>query len=169
MNIRSITSEDVFGFFTMMCHLDEETEYMMYEPGERKEKTKDLAPLRSTIEAAVSGGDLLLVAVTDSGEIVGYMWAERGDLNRVKHTAYIVIGIRKAYRGQGIGTEFFRRVDIWARNKGIVRLELTVECPNTDAIKLYQKQGFVIEGTRSKSMKVDGEFVDEYYMGKILD
>lgn len=28
--------------------------------------------------------------------------------------------------------------------------------------------GFEIEGIRPKSMKVNGRFVDEYYMGKIL-
>jgi len=26
-----------------------------------------------------------------------------------------------------------------------------------------------VEGVRPKSMKVNGRFVDEYYMGKILD
>lgn len=37
-----------------------------------------------------------------------------------------------------------------------------------NAVKLYQKCGFQIEGTREKSMKVDGEFIDEYYMAKIF-
>ena len=56
----------------------------------------------------------------------------------------------------------------WARGKGLVQLELTVECLNVNAVKLYEKCGFQIEGIREKSMKVDGEFVDEYYMAKLL-
>jgi len=40
-----------------------------------------------------------------------------------------------------------------------------VECPNTGAKALYDKIGFRGEGTRPKSMKVDGRLVDEYYMG----
>ena len=152
-----------------MCLLDEETDYMMYEPGEREEKTKDLNRLRANIDAAVNGGDLLLVAENEGGDIVGYIWAERGSLNRVRHTAYIVVGIRQAYRRQGIGSEFFRRLDEWARENGIIRLELTVECVNADAVRLYEKQGFFIEGTRNSSMRVNGEFVDEYYMAKILN
>ena len=169
MMIRDIRAGDAGSFFEMMCRLDEETEYMMYEPGERREKTPNLDRLKARIEGAVSGGDLLVVADTGDGEIIGFLWAERGSLNRVKHTAYIVTGIRQAYRGQGLGTAFFRRLEDWAAENGVTRLELTVECENTQAVSLYEKMGFRIEGTRPKSMKVSGRFVDEYYMGRILD
>ena len=107
-----------------------------------------------------------MVAETGTGEIVGYIWAERGKLNRIKHTAYIVIGIRRAYQRRGLGSEFFCLLDKWAKENGIVRLELTVECDNTGAKHLYEKHGFAVEGIRPKSMKVNGRFVDEYYMGK---
>ena len=169
MIFRTLTGNDTEAFFEMMCRLDEETEYMMYEPGERREKTKNLDRLRANIEGAHSGGDFLLAAVTEDGQIAGFIWASRGDLNRVLHTAYIVTGIRKAWRRQGIGTEFFHRLDAWARANGLVRLELTVECPNTGAKALYEKHGFTVEGVRPKSMKVNGTYVDEYYMGKILE
>ena len=169
MIYRTLTENDTEAFFEMMCRLDEETEYMMYEPGERREKTKNLDRLRANIEGANSGGDFLLAAVTEDGEIAGFIWASRGNLNRVLHTADIVTGIREAWRRQGIGTEFFNRLDAWARANGLVRLELTVECPNTGAKALYEKHGFTVEGVRPKSMKVNGAYVDEYYMGKILE
>ena len=38
MFIRPITLDDVENFYHMMSRLDEETEYMMYEPGERRKK-----------------------------------------------------------------------------------------------------------------------------------
>ena len=60
-------------------------------------------------------------------------------------------------------------LDEWAGKNGIVRLELTVKCVNTGAKHLYEKNEFTVEGVRPKSMKVNGRFVDEYYMGKILD
>ena len=166
--IRPITASDTENFYRMMCLLDEETDTMMYEPGERQARTKDLSRLEATIEAAVSGGDLLLVSVNEHDEITGYLWADRGKLNRVLHTAYIVAGIRKGYRHLGIGAEFFRLLDNWAVENGVIRLELTVECTNLEAIALYEKQGFQKEGLRTKSMRVNGSFRDEYYMGKIL-
>ena len=168
MVVRSIKCEDAESFFNMMCILDNETPFMMYEPGERIKKTSDISGLSGKINDALSGSDLLLVAEDNNQEIVGYIWAERGQLNRILHTAYIVVGIRESYRHQGIGTEFFKRLDEWARKNGVVRLELTVECANTAAIHLYEKNGFAVEGKRVKSMKLDGKFVDEFYMAKLL-
>ena len=40
---------------------------------------------------------------------------------------------------------------------------------NERALDLYKKMGFKIEGLKEKSMIVDGKYVDEYYMGKIID
>ena len=97
------------------------------------------------------------------------MSAQRGEYNRILHSAYIVVGIKKTYQGQGIGREFFALLDDWARENDIIRLELTVECKNVNAINLYKKCGFKKEGLREKSMKVDGVFVDEYYMAKIIE
>lgn len=168
MIFRKIRENDTAAFFQMLCRLDEETEYMMYEPGEREIRTPDTQRLRSNIKAADELGDLLLGAVNEQGEIVGFIWAERGKLNRILHTAYIVTGIRREYRRQGIGNEFFDRLEDWAEENGVIRLELTVECENTNAVKLYEKHGFLIEGTRAGSMKVNGRLVDEYYMGKLI-
>lgn len=165
MFIRPITLDDVENFYHMMCWLDEETEYMMYEPGERQLKSNNLDDLKERIEVAVSGEDFLMVVVNDNEEIVGYIWAERGKMNRISHTAYIITGIRKAYHRQGIGSKFFNMLYEWAGENGIVRLEFV----NTGAKHLYEKNGFIVEGVRPKSMKVNGRFVDEYYMGKILD
>lgn len=169
MLIRTITGNDTEKLYQMLCQLDEETDYMMYEPGERQRRTKSSDQLRTHIEEASSGTDYILVAENDGGEIVGFLWAERGKLNRILHTAYVVVGIREGYRRRGIGTDFFSKLDKWAKTNGIVRLELTVEFANTLAKSLYERHGFKVEGVRSKSMKVNGEFVDEYYMSKIID
>ena len=56
----------------------------------------------------------------------------------------------------------------WAKENSVIRLELTVECHNEAARKLYEKSDFKVEGIRAKSMLVKGEVVDEYYMAKIL-
>lgn len=67
-----------------------------------------------------------------------------------------------------MGLCLFREMDIWAMNNGIVRLELSVMTHNQAALGLYTKSGFEIEGTKRKSLIIDGEWVDEYYMSKIL-
>jgi RimJ/RimL family protein N-acetyltransferase len=39
---------------------------------------------------------------------------------------------------------------------------------NLAAIALYQKAGFRTEGTRRRSLYVDDEYVDEYWMAKLI-
>jgi len=55
MFIRPITLDDVENFYHMMCRLDEETEYMMYEPGERQLKANNLDDLKERIKLAFLG------------------------------------------------------------------------------------------------------------------
>lgn len=168
MIIREIETRDIKSFFDMMCQLDQETEFMMYEPGERLEKLADLIVFEKNMNDAIGEGDLILVSENNDGEIVGFLWAERGKLNRVRHTAYIVTGIRKAFRHRGLGTAFLEKTDEWAVKEKITRLELTVECQNVDAVNLYKHAGFAIEGTRKKSMRVNDSDIDEYYMAKLF-
>jgi RimJ/RimL family protein N-acetyltransferase len=40
---------------------------------------------------------------------------------------------------------------------------------NEVALKLYKKMGFKIEGLKERSMIVNGEYIDEYYMAKLID
>jgi len=155
---------DAESFWQMKSDLDKETKYMMYEPDER---IRDIKRIENIINQSTSGDNLLLFA-EDEGEIVGYISAQRGGLRRNKHTAYIVIGIRRAYQRKGIGTQFFDILNDWAKKSNIKRLELTVMCLNTGAKRLYEKYGFVIEGTKKCSMLVDGKYIDEYYMSRIL-
>lgn len=163
---RKISEKDAEQFFDMMSRLDCETDFMMYEPGERMQTSRPEC-LSEDIQRGLTDGDFLLAAVDDE-KIAGYLWAERGQYRRIAHTAYVVVGILEEYRGHGIGTALFMQLEEWARREKLVRLELTVQSRNVGAVHLYQKCGFRIEGMKEKSMIVNGEFVDEYYMAKLL-
>jgi len=164
---RNLKTEEAQEFWNLMNQLDYETKYMLYEPGERKEKANNIAALESRIRSTLEGDDLLLVAEADN-KLVGYISADKGFVNRIAHSAYIVVGILKEYSNRGIGTELFKRLDAWAQEKKMTRLELTVVCENEAAKHLYEKSGFEIEGIKRNSVFVDGRYLDEYYMGKIV-
>jgi ribosomal protein S18 acetylase RimI-like enzyme len=91
-----------------------------------------------------------------------------GNVKRTKHSAYLVIGILKEYRGQGIGTALFQSLEELAINHNISRLELTVVTQNDAGIALYKKSGFEIEGTKRNSLMIDRTPLNEYYMSKLL-
>lgn len=163
---KNIETEDIEAFWDFLIALDSETVYMMYEPGERDKKTS-LSELKEDVRSNVIHGEDFLCIAVDDGRIVGYLRAERGKFNRTHHTAYIVTGILKSHRRMGIGTAFFAKLDKWAEENGILRLELSVERSNEAAKHLYEKNGFSVEGIRKDAMCVGGQYVDEYYMAKI--
>ncbi|GAA0180966.1 GNAT family N-acetyltransferase [Clostridium sediminicola] len=164
MIIRRVEIKDSERFLNMLIQLDNETNNMMFEPGERK---TTIEKMKSNISNIDNSKALTLVA-EDKGNIIGFLSAERGFANRIKHSAYIVIGLLKDYRGRNIGVKFFEEMEKWALECNITRLELTVMTHNEGAIRLYSKMGFKIEGTKEKSLIVNGKYVDEYYMGKTL-
>lgn len=167
MIYKKIEIKEMEHFWSLLNALDAETNFMMYEPNERKQHM-DIQELETDIyHNVIHGNDFLQIAKVDN-KIVGYLRAERGEFHRNFHTAYIVVGVLNEYQGKGIGTTFFENLEKWAKANAVIRLELTVECHNEAARKLYEKSGFKVEGIRAKSMLVNGEFVDEYYMAKIL-
>jgi Acetyltransferases, including N-acetylases of ribosomal proteins len=164
MIIRKIKEEDSEKFLNMLKSLDYETKSMMYEPGERKTSIEEM---KLNIKNIYASNSLMLIA-EEEDNIIGFLSAERGFANRIKHSAYIVIGILKDYRGKKIGTKLFKELMDWALVNDITRLELTVMTHNEGAIKLYKEMGFKIEGLKENSLMVDGKYIDEYYMAKVL-
>lgn len=164
MLIRKVKEDDSQAFLAMLLQLDCETKNMMYEPGER---SRDVIKIHNNIKSSIEKDNLLLCAVWEN-EIVGFISAMKGSFYRNRHSAYIVIGLLEKARSKGFGGQFFEQLLSWAKEQGLTRLELTVRCDNTTAIALYQKNGFEIEGTKHRSLFIDGEYVDEYYMGLLL-
>ena len=74
------------------------------------------------------------------------------------------------YFGRGLGTEATRLILAHAFEKvGLHRIELTVFAFNPRARRVYDKVGFVLEGTRRKALRWDGEWVDAQIMGILAD
>ena len=161
MEIRKLKYTDANDFYDCLKIIDSETDFMMFEPDERiwnEEK----------IVKNLKDENNLFLGVVDNEKIVGFLSANRGAFRRIKHTAYVVIGLQKSYCNRKIGTKLFQKLDEWAIQNEIIRLELTVECENKLAIRLYEKSGFTIEGVKKKTMYVNGKYVDEYMMSKIF-
>ncbi|MBA7581307.1 GNAT family N-acetyltransferase [Candidatus Atribacteria bacterium 1244-E10-H5-B2] len=161
--VRNIREDDAEKFLSMLIQLDNETKLMLYEPEERK---RDIDKMRLMIKEAHPSS--FIYVVEDDGKLVGFLSAKRGHVNRIKHRAYIVIGIMKSYTGKGIGKRLFNELDNWTVSNGVTRLELTVMKHNERAINLYKKIGYKVEGVREKSVVIDGDYIDEYYMAKII-
>lgn len=166
ITIRPIVESDAEAFLALRCALDEETPFMMLEPGERTTSVDDT---RRQIQAVLACDNATILVAEIDGELVGVVTANGGEYRRNHSTAYVVAGVRQAWAGQGVGTRLFAALDEWARRSRIHRLELTVMTHNRRAIALYKKMGYTVEGLLQDTLLVDGRWVDEYGMAKIIE
>lgn len=165
--IRAIRESDAAAFLALLRLLDRETSFMLYEPDERQTTvTQQLAAIRRLAEQP---NRAIFVAETAAGDLAGHVAGLGGGVRRNAHKADVVIGVAQEYAGQGLGTRLMVHLELWARAIGLHKLELTVIADNARAIALYRKMGFVEEGRQVDSLRVDGRYVDELSMGKLLD
>ncbi|HLO18608.1 MAG TPA: GNAT family N-acetyltransferase [Anaerolineales bacterium] len=166
MNIRPIRESDSEKFLLLGRLLDQETQFMMLEPGERTLTTEEQD---QRIRRVLSQDNQMIFVAENENRLIGFLGAYGGGFRRNRHCAYIVIGILQDYVGQGIGRQLFEALEEWAIHQKLHRLELTVMCHNERAIRLYQKMGFKTEGVKQDSLWINGKYVDEYYMARILN
>ncbi len=87
---------------------------------------------------------------------------------RKRHMGAIALMVHKDYQGMKVGTKLMEAMldvaDNWLMLK---RLELSVFVDNERAITLYQKFGFVIEGTLVQASIRNGQYVDEFTMARL--
>lgn len=166
MLIRRIQLNDAKQLLRLRLQLDEETQFMMFEPGER---SIDIEEQRQQIEQVLLSENQMIFVAEYENQLVGYLGASGGYARRIDHRVEIVIGILEAFTGQGIGSQLFVAMEKWAREKQLHRLELTVMTHNAAGVALYKKQGFTIEGVRQHAIVVNDHYVDEYYMAKLLE
>lgn len=164
--IRQIEQDDAPAFLDLCNRLDEETDFRMFEPGERQ--TTGEQQRRILHDFLVRPNHTILVAERD-GDLIGYLSAGGGHFHRNYHSVQIVAAVLQAHAGQGIGTRLFIELERWALENQVHRLELTVMANNRGAIGLYKKMGFEVEGLKHHALCVDGVYIDEYLMARLLD
>lgn len=162
MIIRKAVPKDAHQLAKLMKHV-EESNYMLFEPGERKTTGEQLQDRL----VAMNDKSTILLAEEES-ELKGYLFAINEGVNRKRHSVYIVIGLHQEQRGKGIGTQLFQALEQWATEKLTRRIELTVLEDNHAAIALYEKMGFEVEGIKRNSLVINGKYANELYMSKIL-
>ncbi|NJP04220.1 MAG: GNAT family N-acetyltransferase [Chloroflexaceae bacterium] len=117
--------------------------------------------------SSASDATYLLVACIEN-EVVGSSGLHLQTQPRRRHVASLGMGVRDDYQGRGVGSALMdAMVDLADNWLNLIRLELCVWVDNERAIGLYQKFGFVIEGTHSCYAYRNGRYIDAYAMGRI--
>jgi RimJ/RimL family protein N-acetyltransferase len=165
MLIREIKHDDAERFVNLIKQVENEAQFMLLGPGERKITPEEQ---EKRIVAMKKSDNSTIFIAEENNLPIGYLIAMGGNAKSNKYSLYLVIGILSQYRGHGVGTKLFEAVEKWAIERNVHRMELTVVTRNEAGIGLYKKMGFELEGTKRHSLYIDGEFIDEYLMSKLL-
>ncbi len=153
--VRKADPRDAKGVINCMQSVMDERIYLVSE--------YYLLTERGEQERIRSPDDLTLVCEKGS-EIVGVLTIQRGMYRKNRHTANLGIAIKAGHRHNGLGTKLITQGIEWCRESGIKKLNLEVFSSNTNAIALYEKIGFVHEGSRKRQFIIDGQYVDDVLM-----
>jgi ribosomal protein S18 acetylase RimI-like enzyme len=145
--------------------LDQQSSFMLLEPGERDDSPELLA---DRLAGQTAQGPFDLVAATGA-TLVGWLSVEVLPYRRAARTGYVVLGVDAAVQGRGLGRSLLVAAVTESAARGHRRLELTVMADNTSAIGLYLVAGFQVEGLRRRALERNGRLVDEYYMARLLE
>lgn len=110
----------------------------------------------------------LVLAALHAERVIGTITVVAGRLRKTRHVAEVGMGVAAPYRGAGIGGALMEIALDWSVAQDLVRLELSVFANNERALALYRKFGFVEEGRRRAKYLIDGVYVDEVVMGRLL-
>ncbi|MFC0298567.1 GNAT family N-acetyltransferase [Geobacillus jurassicus] len=115
-------------------------------------------------------GKLAILAEHD-GEMIGFLDFHNGNKQRIRHQGFFGMSVKKDFRHQGIGTALLAALLDWAtENPLIEKVCLEVVADNTNALRLYQKFGFVEEGVKKKAVKIDEKtYWDLIVMARFVD
>ena len=165
MIVREVKTSDANNLAVLIQQVDGSAQYMLWEEGERNIQPENQQKM---IESMKNKDNSTILVAEDGNRLVGYLLVIGGSARRNRHSCYIVIGILKEYRGKGVGSQLFDELERWASKHKLRRIELTVVTRNKAGLSLYKKKGFEIEGTKRNSLFIDGQYLDEYYMSKLL-
>ena len=166
--IREAEAEDAAELVTFLNCVSLETDFTSLDGAGILLTSEEMAIFLNK-QASWDNQITLLAFLND--KIAGIVNITADQRKRVRHIGDLFIVIGKKYWNNGLGSLLLEEVVEWAQASGILRrLQLTVQTRNLAAVHLYQKHGFAIEGRQERGAYIEeGEFIDVYLMGRLID
>jgi RimJ/RimL family protein N-acetyltransferase len=167
ITIRAAVPDDAAAVIACLKQVGAESTYLTFgAEGRGLEEVEQRAALAQLLAA---DNALALVAL-DGERVVGNLVFEGGARSRIRHTGELGISVLQAYAGKGLGRALLEMLIEWAEGSGVIRkLDLRVRADNLNAIRLYERLGWRIEGLVTRDLCVDGVYHDALYMGRWVD
>lgn len=114
-------------------------------------------------------GKIPTFGIFHEGEIIGSVGIELQSLTKIKHDGGVLgLYVAPEHRGKGAGSILLNHLIEYAKD---IVLQLSLYCisDSHDAIKFYEKHGFVTIGIYPRSLKTGDKFYDSNMMFLKLD
>jgi RimJ/RimL family protein N-acetyltransferase len=161
--IREATALDAAAVIDYVHAISGESDFLSFGPGEFGIPVDQEAKILQRFHEV--DNQLYLLGLLDD-QIVSALSFSGGHRPRTRHTGEFGLSVRRAYWGLGIGSRMLDALLAWARETRILRkINLRVRTDNPRAIALYKRKGFVLEGTISRAILIDGIDYDHHCMG----
>ncbi len=163
--VRRATVSDGRKLIDLLAHLAVETEFMVVTVPDAR---RDLSAVVDYLRAAADSATHVTFVVQAGPTLVG-MLVTSSDPHPAKiGVVEVDLGVRLDWQRQGLGRQLLEAAEAWAIKRGAYRMQLRVMVHNAQAIALYKKFGFEIEGTLVRHLKIGDRFIDQYTMAKLL-
>ncbi len=161
--IREVAVEDARAVLDYVHEISGESDFLSFGPGEFELTEPEE---QEFIGKCLASDNQLFILGSIDDTIVAMLNFSAGRRPRVRHSGEFSMSVRKQYWGLGIGSLMLDTLIDWARSTQIVKkINLRVRTDNQRAILLYERKGFVIEGTIRKEILLDGKYFDHHWMG----
>lgn len=90
-------------------------------------------------------GSAIVIGAFDKEKLIGFHWAYEVNIFNERRMHSYLNAIDKEYRGQQIGSKFFRKLEEISLERGIRIIEAMVTYSNQGAVRYHFSNGFEIE------------------------
>jgi len=167
MLVRIADLADAAALLDLVRDVENGTDWLLHEV---EELAMDATSMTRRLAQFLARSNCTVIVAEEEGlGLTGYLFALGGHLWGISHAVRINgLGVSERARRRGVGLGLLRRLEAWAGERSICRLELKLMAPNEAAHNLYLRAGFLDEGLEKGAYRVGDRFIDAIIMGKVL-
>ncbi|GFP74499.1 GNAT family N-acetyltransferase [Clostridium fungisolvens] len=143
-----------------------ETDFLSFG---KNEFIRELKDYENYIEGVYKEENSIIFLATIEDKIVGIASINSNQKARTKHVGVLGIVVAKDFCGLGLGSKIIEHLIKWAKeNKVTKKITLVTREDNTNAIRLYEKFGFEVEGLMKADNYIDGVYYNTLMMSLMI-
>jgi len=163
---RDPVNEDAKAIIEFYNTVGEQTTYLSFCGGEYKVTEEQQ---KSMIDEANSSNNNTMVLAVLGNEIIGIGTISSNQKTKGKHVGTLGIVIDQKQCKSGIGKAMMKELIDWSKGNNITKkISLVTAQENQEAMVLYEKCGFEVEGILKNEIFIDGKFSHLVSMGLMI-